>query len=148
MASRMSEPPPYTASPHIVITQQPGKNGFYILHLTQINWCWLSVHTTQTVVLQSVEVGPGPSVMNCPNCLATVRTNVDFEISGRTHLCALGLCLIGFVGNFCIAFCCVRFSFHNFRFWPCILIPYFCCGGCCKRTVHTCPNCNHFIGSF
>lgn len=93
---KMSAPPPYTSSPHqhVVITQQPGlkKRSHVLFQIIFFNRCW---STVQTVVLQTVQVGPGPSLMTCPNCLATVTTIVDYEISGRTHLCALGLCLIG-----------------------------------------------------
>lgn len=132
----MSAPPPYTEHHHHapaqapVITQQPmTSNVFtYFLMFRFILTFSLFLVPTQTVVLQTIQLGPAPTLMNCPNCLATITTTIDFEISGRTHLCALGLCLIGL--------------------WPCIPIPYLCCGGCCQRTVHTCPNCKNFIGSY
>ena len=127
----MSAPPPYTEHHHhaTVITHQPTGN---FIRFESLEYSLMKLFNvivpTQTVVLHTIQVGPAPVLMTCPNCLATITTLVDYEISGRTHLCALGLCLLGL--------------------WPCIPIPYLCCGGCCQRTVHTCPNCKHFIGSF
>ncbi|KAL7044517.1 hypothetical protein ACKWTF_001933 [Chironomus riparius] len=82
--------------------------------------------TAGVVVGVTPLLGPLPIVMSCPYCYAIVTTSVKNEISLRTHCCALGLCLVGL--------------------WPCAIMPY-CCGGCCQKTVHTCPNCNTFIGS-
>lgn len=124
-------PPPYYSNQPAVITHQPGKKEDQISHFSYFfTHLLIAVPTQHTVILQTVPVlGPAPSYMNCPNCNASIMTEVDYEISGRTHLCALGMCV--------------------FQFWLCIPFLYLCdCGGCCKRTIHRCPRCNTKLGSF
>lgn len=91
------QPPPYSITPvSSVITQQP-----------------------TTVFVQSIQVGPTPIIVTCPQCQNTVTTSIDYESSGRTHVTAALLCLFGF--------------------WPCLWIPY--CTPCCRNTTHNCSRC-------
>ncbi|CAO1323496.1 unnamed protein product [Diamesa serratosioi] len=79
-----------------------------------------------SIIMQSTVVGPDPTIATCPSCRATITTTVRHEAGNKTHLFALGLCLIG----------C----------WPCCLYPY--CIDSCQNANHTCPNCNSFVGTY
>ncbi|XP_017864602.1 PREDICTED: lipopolysaccharide-induced tumor necrosis factor-alpha factor homolog [Drosophila arizonae] len=80
------------------------------------------IHTT---LPQRVPVGRDPTFVRCPTCQNDVITRIDATPTGRTHLWAMVLCLIG----------C----------WPCVCVPY--CMDSCKQSNHYCPVCNAFIGS-
>ncbi|XP_030572352.1 lipopolysaccharide-induced tumor necrosis factor-alpha factor homolog [Drosophila novamexicana] len=80
------------------------------------------IHTTQPI---HVPVGRDPTFVRCPTCRNDVVTTIQNTPTGRTHMWALLLCLIG----------C----------WPCVCVPY--CVDSCKTANHYCPVCNAFIGS-
>lgn len=42
-------------------------------------------------------VGPTPTLIVCPSCHQSVQTKLEYEPSTRTHLFALGLCLLQYV---------------------------------------------------
>lgn len=69
----------------------------------------------------------GPTNITCPSCQATVTTTVSRKTGDKTHLAALGLCLIGF--------CCL-----------CCLFPYLTDG--LKDAIHSCPNCKAVVGNY
>ncbi|XP_026471125.1 lipopolysaccharide-induced tumor necrosis factor-alpha factor homolog [Ctenocephalides felis] len=69
---------------------------------------------------------PRPLPVVCPRCAALVVTDTRSRQAMITHLCALTLCLCG----------C----------WPCCLLPY--CMDSCKNTYHTCPACQHYLGTY
>ncbi|XP_053962590.1 lipopolysaccharide-induced tumor necrosis factor-alpha factor-like isoform X3 [Anastrepha ludens] len=86
---------------------------------------------TETVIIQTshpmlVPVSSEPTRIVCPSCHAQVLTTVKHQVTTRTHVWALILCLI----------CC----------WPCVCVPY--CMNSCQNANHYCPNCNAFIGSY
>jgi len=49
---------------------------------------------------QPIPVGRDPTLVRCPSCQNDVLTTVQTTPSGRTHLFALGLCLIGYVQKY------------------------------------------------
>ncbi|XP_037046421.1 lipopolysaccharide-induced tumor necrosis factor-alpha factor homolog [Bradysia coprophila] len=79
-----------------------------------------------TVIIAGPQVGPESTMVTCPSCRASVRTQVRHESTTKTHLIALLLC---------VCFC-----------WPCICVPY--CVDSCKNANHYCPSCGSFIGSY
>ncbi|KAG5676619.1 hypothetical protein PVAND_006439 [Polypedilum vanderplanki] len=87
----------------------------------------ISQQPTSVTVRTIPILGPIPISITCSQCYAFVTTITNHEISARTHCCALALCLTGL--------------------WCFAPLPYIC-GGCCKKTVHRCPNCNAFIGTY
>ncbi|CAB3258134.1 unnamed protein product [Arctia plantaginis] len=64
--------------------------------------------------------------MVCRSCNAQIQTKVDFSTPNKAHIWAFLLCICG----------C----------WPCCLIPY--CMDSCKNSVHYCPHCNAYIGTY
>lgn len=143
--NKMSMPPPYSNQQQVIVQQG---TSFWLITKAAITLTLFPlVPVTQTVIVQSAKVGPAPTLTQCPNCLATVMTSVEFQISGRTHLCALAMCLLLY-DWIPMSKLWVIMRNCSSRMWPCIFIPYCCCGGCCKRTVHTCPNCKAYIGTY
>ncbi|KAL7044518.1 hypothetical protein ACKWTF_001934 [Chironomus riparius] len=85
----------------------------------------ITTQPTTVIIQQSLNLGPDPQPMTCPNCRANITTRVKDEATTKTHLFALGICLIG-----CSLGCC--------------LIPY--CVSSCQGQRHECPNCGQFVG--
>uniref|UniRef100_A0A903WR20 LITAF domain-containing protein n=2 Tax=Anopheles darlingi TaxID=43151 RepID=A0A903WR20_ANODA len=85
-----------------------------------------TVYRNMATIVVAPAVGPEQTQLICPNCQALVRTTVEHRANTRTHIYALLLCLF---------FC-----------WPCICLPY-CCNSC-RDTIHKCPRCKAFIGSY
>ncbi|OQV19790.1 putative Lipopolysaccharide-induced tumor necrosis factor-alpha factor-like protein [Hypsibius exemplaris] len=84
-------------------------------------------HQQTIVFMQGAQLGPNPTMVNCPNCSQQVVSVTEFENGTLTWLWVGGLCLIG-----CWAGCC--------------LIPL--CVDETKDVLHTCPNCRNFIGRY
>lgn len=70
-------------------------------------------------------VGPEPWNIVCPNCRQNVVTRMEVDVSSRTHLGALVLCLV---------------------FWPIFWIPYVM--DKCKDKNHYCSECDSYIGTY
>ncbi|XP_070506896.1 lipopolysaccharide-induced tumor necrosis factor-alpha factor homolog [Chironomus tepperi] len=85
----------------------------------------ITTQPTTVIIQSSVHLGPDPQPMTCPNCRANITTRVKDEATTKTHLFALGICLVG-----CSLGCC--------------FIPY--CVSSCQGQRHECPNCGQFVG--
>lgn len=86
------QPEPHPLPP--VITQQPG--NFLVGKISSKDsktHIFAPVHIVHIQAPPSV--GPSPSMIVCPACRSNVMTRVELESSTRTHLMALGLCLLG-----------------------------------------------------
>ncbi|XP_039962512.1 lipopolysaccharide-induced tumor necrosis factor-alpha factor homolog [Bactrocera tryoni] len=69
-------------------------------------------------------VGPESTQLRCPQCKCTVRTNVKYNSTPKTHLaCTL------------LAWTCC-----------CCCLPY--CMNSCRNANHFCPMCDTFIGTY
>ncbi|CAH0668927.1 unnamed protein product [Spodoptera exigua] len=77
------------------------------------------------VIVGNRAMGPKPSTITCPSCRVEIVTRVEYINSSKTHLFALGLCIV---------------------FWPLVCLPYFL--DSCRNADHYCPNCNAYIGSY
>ncbi|KAL7736092.1 hypothetical protein ACLKA6_003828 [Drosophila palustris] len=104
-----TQPPLYP--PYIPQPAQPATSACVIINSTAQH--------------QHIPVGRDPTLVRCPSCRNDVFTTVLTTPTGRTHMFALLLCLVG----------C----------WPCVCIPY--CMDSCKASNHYCPVCNAFVGS-
>ncbi|BFG06381.1 lipopolysaccharide-induced tumor necrosis factor-alpha factor homolog [Drosophila madeirensis] len=79
------------------------------------------------VIMQAPNVlGDRPSMATCPSCGVRRNTAVTFEPSTKTHLLAVGICLLGGICCFCI--------------------PY--CNDSCQTAKHTCSSCGAYVGSY
>ncbi|KAJ8726877.1 hypothetical protein PYW08_015274 [Mythimna loreyi] len=114
--SNPANPPPY---PGPAPAPQP---GIQVVHVQPVP----TQYVTTAPVLVGRPVGSDPALVVCPSCRHQIVTNTLVRPSLKTHLWALGLCLIGF--------------------WPCIFIPY--CSPACMNVDHYCPNCNAYIGKY
>lgn len=47
------------------------------------------------MIVQAAPVGPNPTQTVCPACRTNITTSVQIENGTKTHLIAIGLCLIG-----------------------------------------------------
>lgn len=66
------------------------------------------VFIAQIVTIQhSTAVGPAPVILVCPSCHEHIQTKMEYEASTKTHLFALGLCLLQYV---------LSIRFHQIRF--------------------------------
>lgn len=54
-----------------------------------------SVHVVHVQQIVPTQVGTAPTLINCPSCKHDIMTRMEFESNSRTHLIALGLCLLG-----------------------------------------------------
>ncbi|XP_043586681.1 lipopolysaccharide-induced tumor necrosis factor-alpha factor-like [Bombus pyrosoma] len=79
---------------------------------------------TNPVIIRTLNFGPAQQNIICPTCHTNVFTIIEREANMKTHLFALGLCLLG-------CWCCV----------PC---PY--CMDSCLVTKHYCPSCRTYLG--
>ncbi|KAK9712813.1 LITAF-like zinc ribbon domain [Popillia japonica] len=79
-----------------------------------------------TVVIHGGNYGPSSQQVVCPNCHNRVYTVVKAEVSRRTHIIVILLCV--------------------FLCWPCALIPY--CIDSCKNKNHYCPSCGSYLGTY
>merc|ERR1711879_274371 len=79
----------------------------------------------QVVIVRQLQLGLAPTQVRCPCCQVQVVTSVSQEVSQEG--CCLAICL-------CIL--C----------WPLAWIP--CCMDSFRNSVHTCPNCNTFVGIY
>lgn len=79
---------------------------------------------TSPIVVRNLNFGPEQQHIICPSCHANVLTITEKEANMKTHLFALGLCVIGF--------------------WCCVPCPY--CMDSCLVTKHYCPNCRSYLG--
>ncbi|XP_066595496.1 uncharacterized protein [Prorops nasuta] len=79
---------------------------------------------TNVVIIQAPNFGSEPQRLLCPYCRAEISTRVESDCNTKTHLFALGLCLLGF--------------------WCCIPCPY--CMDTCLVKKHYCPACKEFLG--
>ncbi|XP_015509307.1 lipopolysaccharide-induced tumor necrosis factor-alpha factor homolog [Neodiprion lecontei] len=81
-----------------------------------------SVHVFTT----TPNVGPDPCTVTCHVCGQKGITRTERGASGRTHLVALILCLVG-------CWCCAPFVY---------------CANSCLATKHFCHKCNSFVGIY
>ncbi|KAF9809929.1 hypothetical protein SFRURICE_002159 [Spodoptera frugiperda] len=117
-------PPPYTDLPQAPPTAPlypPLQPGGIELQQQQHQ----QQPTVIPVLVGTRPMGPKPCTLTCPSCNAEITTRVQYMSSTKTHLFALGLCLL---------------------FWPCACLPY--CIDSCQNADHYCPNCNAFLGSY
>uniref|UniRef100_A0A161MIM9 Lipopolysaccharide-induced tumor necrosis factor-alpha factor-like protein n=1 Tax=Triatoma infestans TaxID=30076 RepID=A0A161MIM9_TRIIF len=70
-------------------------------------------------------LGPHSQHVICPACHTDVYTEVDKEITTKTHMFAVLLCFV----------CC-----------PLSCLPY--CLDTCKASSHYCPNCGAYLGTY
>ncbi|CAH1635086.1 unnamed protein product [Spodoptera littoralis] len=118
-------PPPYTDTPQSPPTAPlypPLQPGGIELQQQQHQH---GQPTVIPVLVGTRPMGPKPSSLTCPSCNAEITTRVQYMSSTKTHLFALGLCLL---------------------FWPLVCLPYLLSS--CQNADHYCPNCNAYIGSY
>lgn len=71
--------------------------------------------SAQVVIHHIPAVGPTPTLVVCPSCRQSVQTRLEYEPTTRTHLFALGLCLLQYVFSLPI----YSFEFYfNCKFFP------------------------------
>ena len=78
-------------------------------------------------VVTAPRFGPYPVPYTCPNCNASITTEVESTPGSLAYILSGVLCLLG-------AWCC------------CCFVP--CCVKRCKDIEHRCPNCHHKLGLF
>ncbi|XP_022233142.1 lipopolysaccharide-induced tumor necrosis factor-alpha factor homolog [Drosophila obscura] len=71
-------------------------------------------------------LGDIPALATCPSCGVRRQTALTFEANTKTHLLALGICLLGGICCFCI--------------------PY--CNKSCQTAKHNCSSCGAYLGSY
>ncbi|XP_001360489.2 lipopolysaccharide-induced tumor necrosis factor-alpha factor homolog [Drosophila persimilis] len=85
------------------------------------------VQPAAAVTMQAPNVlGDIPAMATCQSCGSRRETAVTFEPNTKTHLLALGICLLGGI-------CCV-------------CIPY--CTNSCQTAKHNCSSCGAYLGSY
>ncbi|XP_068146835.1 lipopolysaccharide-induced tumor necrosis factor-alpha factor-like [Drosophila tropicalis] len=103
-----STSPPIHLQPAVIVGQQP------------------PVYIVQNEVPVVNQLGSVPTMATCPSCHARQVSTVKYDASTKTHLFALGICLVGG--------CC------------CACIPY--CVDSCQSAQHSCSSCGAYLGSY
>jgi LITAF-like zinc ribbon domain len=102
-----------------------------------------------TVYVQQAQFGPDSQAMNCPQCKATIMTKVDYKATGKTHLIASLICLLG--GGCCCCFIpyCVEWHTKRHIIHVSFQIFYFCyfAFNYLIKIVFTGPNCKAYLGA-
>ncbi|KAI1696070.1 LITAF-like zinc ribbon domain-containing protein [Ditylenchus destructor] len=75
---------------------------------------------------KSSQMGPYPSTLWCPQCYKRVKSNVEHHAGRLTWALA---------GTLCISHC-----------WCCSPLPFYM--DKYKDVIHTCPNCNAYLGRY
>ncbi|XP_043287871.1 lipopolysaccharide-induced tumor necrosis factor-alpha factor homolog [Venturia canescens] len=71
-------------------------------------------------------LGPNPVKMQCPTCMANVKTSTVSQRQPSAHICCIILCVLG---------CCL-----------CSCLPY--CMSAFLTVHHYCPSCSVYIGTW
>ncbi|EDW31906.1 GL11365 [Drosophila persimilis] len=100
---------PYKASPEPVLVPGTQQNPVLVINANAPN-----------------VLGDIPAMATCQSCGSRRETAVTFEPNTKTHLLALGICLLGGI-------CCV-------------CIPY--CTNSCQTAKHNCSSCGAYLGSY
>ncbi|XP_034935112.1 lipopolysaccharide-induced tumor necrosis factor-alpha factor homolog isoform X2 [Chelonus insularis] len=74
----------------------------------------------------SYALAPSPVKMQCPSCLADIKTSIVSDHQPMAHICCLILCILG---------CCL-----------CSCLPY--CMSAFMTVHHFCPRCKIYIGTW
>ena len=115
--------PPY-AAPAYAASAPPGAYGYaqqqpqQVIVMQQQQQPEVVVIETQQTMNMGGFGRMGPAMCVCPNCRATVSTNVNSEPGAQTWFC------------FCILL---------FLFWPAACLPF--CIPSCQDVTHSCPAC-------
>ncbi|XP_018798537.1 PREDICTED: lipopolysaccharide-induced tumor necrosis factor-alpha factor homolog [Bactrocera latifrons] len=118
MSNATAPPPAYMAHADDVSSAQPSGSGVQLIGEPQLpNFSTIPINPNPPV-------GPESTQLRCPQCKCTVKTNVRYRSTTKTHLACI---LLSWT-------CC------------CCCLPY--CMNSCRNANHFCPMCGTFIGTY